>query len=74
MITRVFSKKCGFLFSRGLSFLHCLPCSMVDPNGRAVGAAMRVPQLEAFAREAGFSKFEIVGDTPFKFRIFKLMA
>ena len=56
----------------GFSFLHCLPCSMVDPKSRAVGAAIRASQVEAFAKEAGFSGFEVVGETAFKFRIYKL--
>jgi 2-polyprenyl-3-methyl-5-hydroxy-6-metoxy-1,4-benzoquinol methylase len=42
------------------SVLICLPQSMEHPNSKATGAAMTPSTFEKYAKEAGFSKIEIL--------------
>jgi 2-polyprenyl-3-methyl-5-hydroxy-6-metoxy-1,4-benzoquinol methylase len=44
----------------GWSVVSCLPSVMGDPGTAATGAVMRPATLERFAREAGFSRVEIL--------------
>ena len=51
----------NFLARLNYSFstLHCLPCSMSQPNARAVSTAIRPRYVKAFAQEAGFKSCEL---------------
>ena len=43
----------------GFSILHCLPVGMVGEGAVGTGTVMRTDTVEAYAREAGFSSFEV---------------
>jgi 2-polyprenyl-3-methyl-5-hydroxy-6-metoxy-1,4-benzoquinol methylase len=47
-------------FLYGCSILHCLPVGMAETPSAATGTVMRSSTLEQYAREAGFSKFEVL--------------
>lgn len=43
----------------GFSILHCLPVGMVGDGAVGTGTVMRSDTVERYAREAGFSSFEV---------------
>ncbi len=53
------------------STLHCLPCSMAQPNSKAVGTAIRPAWIKAAALEAGFSSCEVTHCADF-FKIYQI--
>jgi SAM-dependent methyltransferase len=56
----------------GWSILHCLPVGMTDENAAGTGTVMRADTLRGYAREAGFSKVEILPIENFFFRFYRL--
>jgi SAM-dependent methyltransferase len=44
----------------GFSFLHCLPVGMVGEDPAGTGTVMRADTVERYAREAGFTQFEVL--------------
>jgi 2-polyprenyl-3-methyl-5-hydroxy-6-metoxy-1,4-benzoquinol methylase len=44
----------------GASILHCLPVGMVGEGAAGTGTVMRPETVERYAREAGFSGFEVL--------------
>jgi hypothetical protein len=44
----------------GWSVLHCLPVGMAEQPSAATGTAMRASTFETYAREAGFSRVEVL--------------
>lgn len=57
----------------GFSILHCLPASMTDQPSAATGTVMRQSTLERYARQAGFSRVEVLPVEHFFFRFYRLM-
>jgi 2-polyprenyl-3-methyl-5-hydroxy-6-metoxy-1,4-benzoquinol methylase len=58
----------------GWSVVHCLPVAMADQPSEAIGTAIRPDTVRHCAREAGFSRCEILGiDNPL-FRFYRLSA
>jgi SAM-dependent methyltransferase len=43
----------------GFSVLHCLPVGMIGDGAAGTGTVMRASTVEQYARDAGFSRFEI---------------
>ena len=43
----------------GFSILHCLPVGMIGEGAAGTGTVMRASTVEAYARSAGFSRFEV---------------
>ena len=56
----------------GWSILHCLPVGMTDENAAGTGTVMRADTLRGYAREAGFSKVEILPIENFFFQFYRL--
>jgi SAM-dependent methyltransferase len=56
----------------GWSILHCLPVGMTDANAAGTGTVMRADTLRSYAREAGFSKVEVLPIENFFFRFYRL--
>lgn len=54
------------------SVLHCLPQAMVAPNAAGTGTVMRPAVLKGYAREAGFSKVEILPIENASWRFYRL--
>jgi 2-polyprenyl-3-methyl-5-hydroxy-6-metoxy-1,4-benzoquinol methylase len=54
------------------STLLCLPAGMADTPTAATGTVMRASTLEAYAREAGFARLEVVPVEHGQFRIYRL--
>ncbi|NYE20227.1 class I SAM-dependent methyltransferase [Microbacterium immunditiarum] len=44
----------------GFSVLHCLPATIAEGQDEANGTVMRAPTVERWAREAGFTRFEVL--------------
>jgi 2-polyprenyl-3-methyl-5-hydroxy-6-metoxy-1,4-benzoquinol methylase len=44
----------------GCSVLHCLPVGMAEPPAVGTGTVMRTATLEHYARQAGFSKVDVL--------------
>src|SRR5262245_2734383 len=44
----------------GFSVLHCLPVGMVGEDPAGTGTVMRRDTVERYAREAGFTGFEVL--------------
>ena len=58
----------------GFSILHCLPAGMSDQPSAGTGTVLRPKTMERYAREAGFSKVEILPIDHFFFRFYRLRA
>jgi SAM-dependent methyltransferase len=43
----------------GFSVLHCLPVGMIGDDAAGTGTVMRASTVEEYARDAGFSRFEV---------------
>jgi 2-polyprenyl-3-methyl-5-hydroxy-6-metoxy-1,4-benzoquinol methylase len=56
----------------GFSILHCLPAGMTEQPSAATGTVMRADTLQRYAREAGFSRVEILPVDHFFFRFYRL--
>jgi SAM-dependent methyltransferase len=56
----------------GWSILHCLPVGMTDKNAAGTGTVMRADTLREYAKEAGFSKVEVLPIEHFFFRFYRL--
>jgi SAM-dependent methyltransferase len=56
----------------GWSILHCLPVGMTDENAAGTGTVMRADTLRQYAKEAGFSKVEVLPIEHFFFRFYRL--
>lgn len=56
----------------GYSILHCLPVGMADQPSAETGTVMRAGTLERYAKEAGFSRVEILPIENFFFRFYRL--
>ena len=56
----------------GWSILHCLPVGMTDENAVGTGTVMRTDTLRQYAKEAGFSKVEVLPIEHFFFRFYRL--
>lgn len=56
----------------GFSILHCLPAGMADQPSAATGTVMRRDTVERYARQAGFSRVEILPIDHFFFRFYRL--
>jgi hypothetical protein len=54
------------------SVLICLPQSMECPNSKATGAAMTPSTFKKYAKEAGFSKIEILSIEHFIWQFYRL--
>ncbi|MET0739948.1 MAG: class I SAM-dependent methyltransferase [Candidatus Nanopelagicales bacterium] len=53
-------------FFYGWSVLHCLPATMAEHGPEAAGTALRPSTVERWAKQAGFSEFEVLDiDNPF---------
>jgi SAM-dependent methyltransferase len=59
-------------FYYGFSVLHCLPVGMVGEGAAGTGTVMRTPTVERYAREAGFSGFEVLGIENDFYRFYRL--
>jgi 2-polyprenyl-3-methyl-5-hydroxy-6-metoxy-1,4-benzoquinol methylase len=58
----------------GFSILHCLPAGMAEQPSAGTGTVFRPKTMERYAREAGFSKVEILPIDNFFFRFYRLSA
>jgi 2-polyprenyl-3-methyl-5-hydroxy-6-metoxy-1,4-benzoquinol methylase len=56
----------------GFSILHCLPAGMADQPSAGTGTVMRPQTVERYAREADFSRVEILPIDHFFFRFYRL--
>lgn len=56
----------------GFSILHCLPAGMADQPSAGTGTVMRPQTVEQYARQAGFSRLEILPIDHFFFRFYRL--
>ena len=56
----------------GFSILHCLPAGMAEKPSAGTGTVFRPKTMERYAREAGFSKVEILPIDNFFFRFYRL--
>ena len=56
----------------GFSILHCLPAGMVDQPSAGTGTVMRPGTMQRYAREARFSRVEILPIDHFFFRFYRL--
>jgi hypothetical protein len=56
----------------GWSILHCLPVGMTDEKAAGTGTVMRTDTLRQYAKEAGFSKVEVLPIEHFFFRFYRL--
>jgi 2-polyprenyl-3-methyl-5-hydroxy-6-metoxy-1,4-benzoquinol methylase len=56
----------------GFSVLHCLPVGMVGENAAGTGTVMRAETVRRYAREAGFSGFEVLPIENEFFRLYRL--
>lgn len=56
----------------GFSILHCLPAGMANQPSTGTGAVMRPQTVERYARQAGFSRVEILPIYHFFFRFYRL--
>lgn len=56
----------------GWSMLHCLPVGMAEKPSAATGTVMRQPQLEHYARQAGFTSVEVLPIDNAFFRFYRL--
>jgi 2-polyprenyl-3-methyl-5-hydroxy-6-metoxy-1,4-benzoquinol methylase len=56
----------------GFSILHCLPAGMSEQPSAGTGTVMRPNTVERYAREAGFSRVEILPIDHFFFRFYRL--
>jgi 2-polyprenyl-3-methyl-5-hydroxy-6-metoxy-1,4-benzoquinol methylase len=56
----------------GWSVLHCLPVGMHAERSAGTGTVMRVETLERYAREAGFTRVEILPVDAGFFRLYRL--
>lgn len=56
----------------GFSILHCLPVGMLEEPSVGTGTVMRPNVLQQYAKEAGFSKVEILPIDHFFFRFYRL--
>jgi SAM-dependent methyltransferase len=60
----------------GFSILHCLPVGLADGCGcgcSGTGTVMRRPELERYAREAGFGGVDVLPIEHFMFRFYRLV-
>jgi len=57
----------------GFSILHCLPAGMSDQPSAGTGTVLRPATMERYAREAGFSRVEILPIDHFFFRFYRLV-
>jgi 2-polyprenyl-3-methyl-5-hydroxy-6-metoxy-1,4-benzoquinol methylase len=58
----------------GWSVLHCLPVGMHSESSAGTGTVMRPDTLERYAREAGFSRLEILPVDAGFFRLYRLYS
>ncbi len=56
----------------GFSIGVCLPAAMTESPSAATGAVMRLPTLEGYARDAGFSRVEVLPLEHGQFRFYRL--
>jgi len=59
----------------GCSIVHCLPVGIADCDGHncaATGTVMRTPTLRRYARQAGFSRVEVLPIENYLFRFYRL--
>ena len=56
----------------GWSILHCLPAGMTAQNAAGTGTVMRADTLRGYARQAGFSKVDVLPIDNFFFRFYRL--
>lgn len=56
----------------GFSILHCLPAGMADQPSAGTGTVLRSETLEAYARQAGFERVEILPIDNFFWRFYRL--
>ncbi|MGE0405045.1 MAG: class I SAM-dependent methyltransferase [Candidatus Korobacteraceae bacterium] len=59
-------------FMYGCSVLHCLPVGLADTPSTGTGTVMRISTLERYAREAGFTRFEVLPIEHPLFRFYRL--
>ncbi len=52
--------------------LHCLPQAMVFPDSAATGTVIKPSTLSGYAREAGFTKVEVLPIENDQFRFYRL--
>ena len=58
----------------GWSMLHCLPVGMADQPSVGTGTVLRAPLLGGYAKEAGFSRTEVLPIEADFFRFYRLHA
>jgi 2-polyprenyl-3-methyl-5-hydroxy-6-metoxy-1,4-benzoquinol methylase len=58
----------------GWSVLHCLPVGMYAESSAGTGTVMRPETLERYAREAGFSRLEVLPVDAGFFRLYRLYS
>jgi len=56
----------------GWSILHCLPVGMAGQPSAGTGTVMRPAVLERYAKEAGFSRLEVLPIDHLFFRFYRL--
>lgn len=56
----------------GCSVLHCLPVGMCGHQPAGTGTVMRCGTLDAYARQAGFKRMEVLPIQNFMFRFYRL--
>ncbi|MDP9483190.1 MAG: methyltransferase domain-containing protein [Chloroflexota bacterium] len=56
----------------GWSVLCCLPAGLSEPDSAGTGTVMRPATVERYAREAGFSRFDILPIEHETFRLYRL--
>ena len=59
-------------FLYGASILHCLPVGMVGEGATGTGTVMRAETVERYAKESGFTGFEVLPIEHVFFRLYRL--
>ena len=59
-------------FAYGMSLLCCLPAARAEPGSEGIGTVLRPPQLEAYARQAGFQRLAVLPIDHFLWRFYRL--
>jgi 2-polyprenyl-3-methyl-5-hydroxy-6-metoxy-1,4-benzoquinol methylase len=58
----------------GFSIMHCLPVGMIGDGAAGTGTVMRPDTVEAYARAAGFTSFEVLPIEHDVFRLYRLRS
>jgi SAM-dependent methyltransferase len=61
-------------FQWGFSALHCLPTALTEPPAAGTGTIMRTPTFEAYARDAGFDRVEVLPIDNDFWRFYRLLG